>query len=92
MMKVAIGDEEKLYRYVGVSAEGAGELIGAGYHIHEYTPYHFRITKPDYDVHIDLWPTKRKMMRVGGNGCDYGGVQYSDLYQTITKFFRKNMP
>lgn len=39
------------------------ELLAYGYQIHEFTPWHWRISRyPDWKLEIDLWPTSKKLM------------------------------
>lgn len=40
------------------------ELRALGYSIHEFQPWHYRISHEDYDIQVDVWPTSRKIWEV----------------------------
>lgn len=41
------------------------ELVAYGFNIEKLQNWHWRITKPDYEMIVDVWPTKNKLWVVG---------------------------
>lgn len=60
------------------------ELIGYGYQVHEFKPWHWRISRrPDWKLEVDVWPTTKKMQNK-----DTGHTfLYKDLFETIDRIF-----
>lgn len=44
-------------------------LMAYGYDIEKKQPWHWRITKQDYNQKVDVWATKRKWWVVGSNSA-----------------------
>lgn len=65
------------------------ELKGLGYQVHEFMPWHWRITKlPDYKNEVDVWPTKKKVM----DRETWKVTIYNDLLNAVQSIFDKYMP
>lgn len=46
-------------RYL-VNKKDFEELIAMGYEVHQFTPYHYRISKEEGDMTVEVFPTSRK--------------------------------
>lgn len=63
--------------------EDVAELEGLGYVITRLSSVHWRITKEEYRIKVDVWPTTRKLWIVSGGGSR----TYESLYRSITGIF-----
>lgn len=42
------------------------ELEILGYKVWKFAPWHWRVSAPDSDIEVDVWPTTKKLMpRIG---------------------------
>lgn len=60
------------------------ELIAYGFNIEKKLPYHWRITKPDYEQEVDIWTTSNKMWLVSSIEK---ANKYDDLLEELLKVF-----
>lgn len=43
--------------------EDMEELDAYGYDIRQFSPFHFRVSHPDYSFAFDFWPSQKKYRR-----------------------------
>lgn len=61
------------------------ELRARGYRIHQFLPWHYRVTHEDYETEIDVWPTTRKLCnRFAGPAW-----VYRDMVKEVERAFAK---
>ncbi len=65
------------------------ELLAYGFKIEKKQPWHWRISKPDYDIVLDVWPTVRKYWIVGTPSN--AGI-YDNFLEKIFGLFNNYMP
>lgn len=79
----------KTINKINAESDNREELIAYGCRIQELKPWHWRITRPDYDVAIDVWPTAHKVWIVGSNRK---AEIYSNMFEKVMEIFDKYMP
>lgn len=62
------------------------ELKAYGYKVEEFETWHWRISYPDSDMEVDVWPTSKKYWI---KGSYQGSSEYKDLFETIHSLFFK---
>lgn len=65
------------------------ELVAYGFKIETLQTWHWRITKYDYQVKVDVWPTKNKIWVVGT--YEKASI-YINLYNKVIEIFNEYMP
>lgn len=49
---------------IGLAAPEFDELRTLGYEIHQFQPWHYRVSNSDYKTRVDVWPTTMKLWKV----------------------------
>lgn len=65
------------------------ELEAQGFFIKRFNGTHWRITKEEHEVAVDVWPTVRKVYIVRDAR---GSYHYGSLYEEITRVFKRFEP
>lgn len=65
------------------------ELIAQDYVINCFSPTHWRITKEEHNVAVDVWPTVRKIYIVRDVR---GSYHYDSLYEEVSRIFKRFEP
>jgi uroporphyrinogen-III synthase len=60
------------------------ELQAYGFNIEKKLPYHWRITKPDYEQEVDIWTTSNKMWIVSSVEK---AKKYENLLESLLEVF-----
>ena len=68
--------------------ENKEELLAMGYKIRFMMPWHWRITKEESSIKVDVWPTSKKLWVVDGG---QGSKIYSNLYESIVEIFEADI-
>jgi len=64
--------KQKTKHRIEASVPDFDEVRALGYEIHKFEPWHYRISHPDYETKVDVWPTTQKLWK-----CD---SRYTDTY------------
>jgi len=56
--------KSKTKRGIEASQADFEEVRALGYEIYSFQPWHYRISHPDYETKVDVWPTTRKLWKV----------------------------
>lgn len=67
--------------------EDIEELRAYGYTVRSFTPWHYRVSHPDYAFSFDLWPSQRKYRMHDGNGK---ATHYRDILDIHDAFLDKS--
>ena len=82
------GNENKI-RNLKEAHESKEELRAEGFKIVEKNNgMHWHITKPDYDILLNVWPTTKKWYVAGASG---GSEEYESLYEVVKDLFNGNI-
>ena len=65
-----------------VVEEEFNELKEMSYEVKEFTPWHFRISKEEKDIYLDIFPTTRVFTKYQ-NGEYKGKGNYVDLLELV---------
>lgn len=81
--------KRKTFNRIRSEDENKRELLAYGCVIEEKKPWHWRITRPDFKVAIDVWPTVHKVWIVGS----YKKAEiYNDMFEKVMEISNKYMP
>lgn len=58
------------------------DLEEMGYHVHQFTQYHYRVTKYGSETALDIFPTSRKYC-VSVDGQMSSSKEYQDLLELV---------
>lgn len=61
------------------------EFIALGYQVSKFNEYHYRIADLEFEIKIDIWPTKQKYWVVGSSTR---ATCYTNLLRDIKKCFK----
>lgn len=76
--------EKRPARFVREEIE---ELIAYGYTVKQFSPYHWRVSHPDYEMKIELWPTARKFA-INRDGQIGYSREYRDIIKEVHGAFK----
>ena len=55
---------------INASVSDFEEVRALGYEIYSFQPWHYRVSHPDYETKVDVWPTTRKLWKVDSGYAD----------------------